>query len=60
MAEQADALGSNPGSSKECEFNSHQGDHQAGPVACLFGQEDGPVAVIGDHVRGSTIGTTLF
>ena len=45
MAEQADALGSNPGSSKECEFDSHQGDHQAagqlGLVACLFGQEDG-------------------
>lgn len=50
MAEQADALGSNPGSSKECEFNSHQGDHQ----------EDGPAVVIGDHVRGSTLGTTLF
>lgn len=27
MAEQADALGSNPGSSKEYEFDSHQGDH---------------------------------
>ena len=29
VAEQADALGSNPGSSKEYEFDSHQGDHQA-------------------------------
>lgn len=27
MAEQEDALGSNPGSSKEYEFDSHQGDH---------------------------------
>ena len=27
MAEQADALGSNPGSSKEYEFDSHQGDY---------------------------------
>lgn len=27
MAEQADALGSKPGSSKEYEFDSHQGDH---------------------------------
>ena len=29
MAEQEDALGSKPGSSKEYEFDSHQGDHQA-------------------------------
>lgn len=27
MAEQEDALGSNPGSSKEYEFDSHQGDY---------------------------------
>ena len=31
MAEQADALGSNPGSSKEYEFDSHQGDWLAPP-----------------------------
>lgn len=29
VAEQEDALGSNPGSSKEYEFDSHQGDHLA-------------------------------
>ena len=28
VAEQEDALGSNPGSSKEYEFDSHQGDYQ--------------------------------
>lgn len=30
MAEQEDALGSKPGSSKEYEFDSHQGDRLAG------------------------------